>query len=81
MPFSQPEYARAKLTLSRSETPLMRCPVIGQLGHCKAFQISLRHGQFTSSLLYGQNDEMIVIVAVAHLRQRPNYWLDRMPSE
>jgi len=32
-------------------------------------------------LLYGQNDDMIVIVAVAHLRQRPNYWLDRMPSK
>lgn len=37
--------------------------------------------RFPYGLLYGQNDDMIVIVAVAHLRQRPNYWLDRMPSK
>jgi len=32
--------------------------------------------RFPYGLLYGQNDDMI-----AHLRQRPNYWLDRMPSK
>lgn len=36
--------------------------------------------RFPYGLLYGQNHGMIVIVAVAHLRQRPNYWLDRTPE-
>ena len=37
--------------------------------------------RFPYGLLYGQNEGVIVIVAVAHLRQRPNYWLDRMTSK
>ena len=37
--------------------------------------------RFPYGLLYDQDHGMIIIVAVAHLRQRPNYWLDRMPSE
>lgn len=37
--------------------------------------------RFPYGLLYGQNGDMIVIVAVAHLRQQPNYWLERMPSK
>lgn len=37
--------------------------------------------RFPYGLLYGQNHGMIVIVAVAHLRQRPNYWLDRTPEK
>lgn len=36
--------------------------------------------RFPYGLLYGQGHGMIVIVAVAHLKQRPNYWLGRTPE-
>lgn len=35
--------------------------------------------RFPYGLLYGRDNDTIVIVAVAHLRQRPNYWQDRKP--
>lgn len=37
--------------------------------------------RFPYGLIYGVDDEMIVIVAVAHIKRRPNYWLDRTPSK
>lgn len=33
--------------------------------------------RFPYGLIYGVNGDTIVIVAVAHLRQRPNYWQGR----
>ena len=37
--------------------------------------------RFPYGLIYGVDDEMIVIVAVAHIKRLPNYWLDRTPSK
>ena len=37
--------------------------------------------RFPYGLLYGQDHGMIVIVAVAHLKRRPNYWLNRTPEK
>jgi hypothetical protein len=36
--------------------------------------------RFPYGLVYGVDDGVIVIVAVAHLKQRPNYWFDRLPA-
>lgn len=33
--------------------------------------------RFPYSLLYGQDGEAIVIVAIAHLHREPHYWIDR----
>lgn len=37
--------------------------------------------RFPYGVLYGVDDGMIVIVAVAHLKQRPRYWLDRISKK
>jgi len=29
-------------------------------------------------LIYGLEDDMIVVVAVAHLHRKPRYWADRI---
>jgi plasmid stabilization system protein ParE len=37
--------------------------------------------RFPYGLVYGVDDEMIVIVAVAHVRRQPNYWFDRLSTK
>jgi len=34
--------------------------------------------RFPYSILYGINVDMIVIIAVAHLHRKPNYWQGRL---
>jgi plasmid stabilization system protein ParE len=34
--------------------------------------------RFPYELIYGLDDDTIVVVAVAHLHREPRYWLDRM---
>ncbi len=34
--------------------------------------------RFPYSLIYGINQETIVVIAVAHQRREPRYWLDRV---
>ena len=34
--------------------------------------------RFPCSILYGINVDMIVIIAVAHLHRKPNYWQGRV---
>ena len=33
--------------------------------------------RFPYTLFYGETDEYIIIMAVAHHRRKPDYWLDR----
>jgi plasmid stabilization system protein ParE len=34
--------------------------------------------RFPYGLIYGLEDDMIVVVAVAHLHRKPRYWADRI---
>jgi plasmid stabilization system protein ParE len=34
--------------------------------------------RFPFGLIYGIDDETIVVIAVAHLHRRPRYWIDRL---
>jgi len=34
--------------------------------------------RFPYSILYGINVDMIVIIAIAHLHRKPNYWQGRL---
>jgi plasmid stabilization system protein ParE len=36
--------------------------------------------RFPYGLVYGLDDGVIVIVAVAHVKRRPRYWSDRLPA-
>ena len=36
--------------------------------------------RFPYSLIYGIEDEAIVVIAVAHARRSPRYWVDRLES-
>ena len=36
--------------------------------------------RFPYSLIYGIEDETIVVIAVAHVRRSPRYWVDRLES-
>ena len=36
--------------------------------------------RFPYSLIYGIEDDTIVVVAVAHSRRSPRYWIDRLES-
>jgi hypothetical protein len=36
--------------------------------------------RFPYSILYGIDADTIVIIAVAHLHQKPNYWVARLGS-
>ena len=36
--------------------------------------------RFPYSLIYGIEDETIVVIAVAHARRSPRYWIDRLES-
>ena len=36
--------------------------------------------RFPYSLIYGIEDDTIVVVAVAHSRRSPRYWVDRLES-
>jgi hypothetical protein len=40
-----------------------------------------RTNRFPYGLVYTVREEEIVIIAVMHLRQRPGYWQDRLPSQ
>ncbi len=37
--------------------------------------------RFPYGLIYGQETDTIVIVAVAHLHREPRYWIDRLASD
>jgi plasmid stabilization system protein ParE len=37
-----------------------------------------RLARFPYGLIYGVDDETVVIIAVAHLHRRPRYWIDRL---
>lgn len=37
-----------------------------------------RLARFPYGLMYGVDDETVVITAVAHLHRRPRYWIDRV---
>ena len=34
--------------------------------------------RFPYGIIYGIDEDLIVVVAVAHLRRRPRYWADRL---
>ena len=36
--------------------------------------------RFPYSLIYGIEDETVVVIAVAHNRRSPRYWVDRLKS-
>jgi hypothetical protein len=36
--------------------------------------------RFPYSLIYGIEDDMIVVIAVAHSRRSPRYWVERLES-
>lgn len=36
--------------------------------------------RFPYSLIYGIEDETIIVIAVAHSRRSPRYWADRLES-
>lgn len=36
--------------------------------------------RFPYSLIYGIEDEIIVVIAVAHAHRSPRYWVDRLES-
>ena len=35
-------------------------------------------GRFPYSLVYGIDEETVVVIAVAHLHREPRYWVDRL---
>ena len=37
-----------------------------------------RLARFPYGVIYGIDDETLVVVAVAHLHRRPRYWIDRI---
>ncbi len=47
---------------------------------CKEIEPGLRRcllSRYPFGIIYGIDDETIVIVAVAHLHREPRYWIDR----
>jgi len=36
--------------------------------------------RFPYSLVYGIDDQMIVVIAIAHSHREPRYWVDRLTS-
>jgi plasmid stabilization system protein ParE len=36
--------------------------------------------RFPYSLVYGIDDQMIVVIAIAHSHREPHYWIDRLTS-
>jgi len=38
----------------------------------------MKDARFPYSILYGINVDMIVIIAIAHLHRKPNYWQGRL---
>jgi len=48
---------------------------------CPEITLGLRRcllARFPYELIYGLDDDTIVVVAVAHLHREPRHWLDRM---
>jgi hypothetical protein len=37
--------------------------------------------RFSYSLIYGVEEQTIVVIAVAHSRRNPRYWVDRVVSD
>jgi len=37
--------------------------------------------RFSYSLIYGIEEQTIVVIAVAHYRRRPRYWVERVESD
>jgi plasmid stabilization system protein ParE len=51
---------------------------------CPEIEPGLRRcllARFPYGLIYGLDDETIIIVAVAHLHRQPRYWADRLNLE
>lgn len=48
---------------------------------CPEIEAGIRRclvARFPYGLIYGIDDDTIVVVAVAHLHRRPDYWIDRI---
>ena len=48
---------------------------------CEEFTVGLRRAlvnRFPYGLIYGLEDDTIVVVAVAHLHREPYHWIDRI---
>jgi hypothetical protein len=37
--------------------------------------------RFPYGIIYGIDGDFIVIIAIAHLRRKPNYWIDRLQNQ
>lgn len=35
-------------------------------------------GRFPYAVIYGIDDELIIVIAVSHLHRQPRYWIDRV---
>ena len=47
---------------------------------CPEIEPGIRRGlvaRFPYGIIYGVDDDTIVVIAVAHLHRRPRYWIDR----
>lgn len=47
---------------------------------CPEIEPGIRRGlvaRFPYGIIYGIDDDTIVVIAVAHLHRRPRYWIDR----
>ncbi len=50
---------------------------------CEKMTVGLRRAlvnRFPYGLIYGLEDDSLVVVAVAHLHREPYYWIDRIQS-
>ena len=48
---------------------------------CPEIEVGIRRGlipRFPYGLIYGIDDDTIVVIAVAHLHRRPRYWIERV---
>ncbi len=57
------------------QNKLMELPQLGRLINSNIRRILLN--TFPFGLLYQINEDQIIIVAVMHLKRRPNYWKNR----
>ena len=51
---------------------------------CQEIEPELRRGllsRFPYGIIYGIDDDTIIIIAVAHLHREPRYWITRMSGE
>ncbi|HEY7217894.1 MAG TPA: type II toxin-antitoxin system RelE/ParE family toxin [Candidatus Binatia bacterium] len=48
---------------------------------CPEIEPGIRRGlvaRFPYGVIYGVDDDTIVVIAIAHLHRRPRYWIDRI---